>query len=177
MNIGNITEFGHVNNMEVEASRKPQTVPGRKEALSNKVKGAVAVFFAAAAIVGVGALASFLTAGAVIPLTVGLVAGFTSLGAIGLLFGVIFKKADERAFQNEQPALESINQLRQLPEEDEILERAEFSDDEFDTDEDDQDIRRLETNTDTVLGELRGQGMIGNAGVPEGEAPSAPSQE
>jgi hypothetical protein len=172
MNIGNITGFGHDNNIEVEASRKPQTVSGRKEALSNKVKGAVAVFFAAAAIVGVGALASFLTAGAVIPLTVGLVAGFTSLGAIGLLFGVIFKKADERAFQNEQPVAEPVPDQHEMPE------MAEFSDAEFDTDEDDEDAERLETHTNTVLQEFRDQGMIGNAGrVPGEEPPCAPSEE
>jgi len=177
MNIGNITGFGHDNNIEVEASRKPQTVSGRKEALSNKVKGAVAVFFAAAAIVGVGALASFLTAGAVIPLTVGLVAGFTSLGAIGLLFGVIFKKADERAFHNEQPAAEFINQSGQLPEEDEIPQRAELSGEEFETDEDDEDTDRLDTNFREVMRQLTDGGMITNTEVPGEEAPCAPSQE
>lgn len=171
MNIGSITEYGHVNNMEVEVSRKPQTVPGRKEALTNKVKGAVAVFFAAAAIVGVGALASFLTAGAVIPLTVGLVAGFTSLGAIGLLFGVIFKKADERAFHNEQPVAEPVPDQHEMPV------RAELSDAEFDTDEDDEDTEQLDRNTDTVLRQLRDQGMITDTEVPGEEAPCAPSHE
>lgn len=109
-NIGANTPIDQ-NQWEITVQNQPTTVEGKKEASKNKVKAAVALFFSVVAVVAVTALVTFLTAGAVIPLAVGIAAGLSSLIAIPAFFS-ISANVDNKAFEFENGLKErSVEEL------------------------------------------------------------------